>query len=359
MARKTKRLALILGSGFSAEAGLPTTSKLASSFLETPRNGALTEELEKHISGILAKFWQDIFGYRSQGALPSFEDHFTILDLAANAGHQLGKDYTPKKLRAIRRISIHRIFQILDATYRAGSAIGPFLEKLRGAFDVSIVTLNWDIVTERVLEGVRYGIRTEPLLGSDTFENSNGVLLLKVHGSSNWVYCDSCRRVYSGADKSALHLRTFLEKEDFELFGVPPSSVQDALGNDEGRMCPHCGNRMGGRVATFSYRKALSIDAFHTIWDLAHRELTDARIWLFVGYSMPEADFEFRYLLKSAQLGRKERREWTCKVILKDDYDAAERYARFFGTQCEDVYQCGLSRWVEGGGLDRFCSDLS
>jgi hypothetical protein len=42
------------------------------------------------------------------------EDHFTQIDLAANSGHYLGHDYNPKRLRALRRFTIHRMFKLLD-----------------------------------------------------------------------------------------------------------------------------------------------------------------------------------------------------------------------------------------------------
>jgi len=356
-----RRLALILGSGFSKEAGLPTTRGLSSEFLATPQASVLAPELEQEVTRILKKFWHDVFGYRPGGRVPSMEDHFTVIDLAANSGHQLGRYYTPKRLRAIRRFSIHRVFQILDRPVSPAGTAGSLLAKLCRAFDVSIVTLNWDIVAEKLLgdRGVCYGISVEGL--PDTFKKPGGVPLLKVHGSSNWVYCDSCRRLYAGAEKSALHKKAFLKTEDFRVFEVDEELLKE-LKDKTGRECLHCGNFFGGRVATFSYRKAFSINQFQTVWGKAHSELTEADTWMFVGYSMPDADFEFKHLLKSAQLGRKraDRRRWRCEVILKDDEDAANRYRPFFGGNRVIIHQDGLAAWVDrclgafcGGGESR------
>jgi len=50
------KLVLVLGSGFSAEAGLPTTRQLSSKFLEIPTGGVLPQELEEEISRVLGKF---------------------------------------------------------------------------------------------------------------------------------------------------------------------------------------------------------------------------------------------------------------------------------------------------------------
>src|SRR5215467_10519513 len=104
------KIALILGAGFSREAGLPDTNGVAADFLRSPHGGHLPFEVEEEISSQLKAFWKYAFNYRRYGEPPSLEDHFTVLDLAANTGRNIGPVYTPKKLRAIRRLSIHRIF---------------------------------------------------------------------------------------------------------------------------------------------------------------------------------------------------------------------------------------------------------
>ncbi|HET8760906.1 MAG TPA: hypothetical protein VFN94_07545, partial [Nitrospiria bacterium] len=176
------------------------------------------------------------------------------------------------------------------------------------------------------------------------------------------------RRVYAGTDeKTALHKKIFLEAFDFDLFsinGVDLKRAAKALENGDDRACRDCGNRTAGRMATFSYRKAFSINQFQTIWDRAHAVLRDSDLWLFIGYSMPEADFEFRHLLKSAQLARREHSSWSCKVILKRDQpdqqnslsEAAAQYRRFFGIDSAMIYRGGLSTWVQDQ-FDSFCSE--
>jgi hypothetical protein len=354
--RKTK-LALILGSGFSKCAGLPTTAELSDKFLLPPTKTVLGPALEGEISRILKRFWEDVFRDRDGGPTPTLEDHFTLLDLAANSGHYLGNNYSPKKLRAIRRISIHRVFSLVTFGRRKKRYIREMLSALNEKFAISIVTLNWDIVVERHLEKYSdlpqipfyYPFEAFALTGKLAGARwpHEGIPLMKMHGSTNWVYCDSCRRIYAGRIAStALNRKTFLEPDDFKLFNIKAAYEDqlEALTGD--RECPHCGNVLAGRVATFSYRKAFSIAQFHTIWERAHSALSDANAWLFIGYSMPEADYEFKHLLKSAQLGRKEN-NWTAKVVLNDDAAAEDRYRSFFGLTTKDVYQRGLSEWIK------------
>jgi hypothetical protein len=123
-------VALILGARFSCEAGLPTTQNVVTSFLQSPQGG-LDPRIEEEITRQLNRFWKHAFNWDGQDDLPSLEDHFTILDLAANADRNIGPEYTPRKLRAIRRFSIHRIFQMLDARYKHAGSIDHLLRRVK------------------------------------------------------------------------------------------------------------------------------------------------------------------------------------------------------------------------------------
>lgn len=170
-----------------------------------------------------------------------------------------------------------------------------------------------------------------------------------MHGSSNWLYCDSCRQLYAPRDsgKGALHLNAYLEPHDFEALGFDDAAKEIRRLTRNPRKCPWCGNRLAGRLATFSYRKAFSINQFQTIWDRAYSALARADRWLFVGYSMPDADFEFKHLLKAAQLARVKPSELSINAVLMDDLNAAKRYEGYFGNRVHDVSQIGLEKWVD------------
>jgi hypothetical protein len=339
-------LALILGSGFSTEFDLPETKKLSLHFLQ-PQDDS---PLENAISKILEEFWKDAYGYAGDGNnTPSLEDHFTMLDLAANSGHHLGRKYPPRKLRAIRRMSIHRVFKILDKEYKDNPEIKRFLETLLDKFRVSIVSLNWDIAIEKNLRDrqINYGIDVEWLNASQR-RSEERVLLFKMHGSASWAYCDSCRKIHAGsAVKSAPRLYAYLEAADFDLFNgaYDVKSIKSQLENNN-KDCRICGNPLAGRLATFSYTKFFAISQFQTIWERAHAALLAANSWLFIGYSMPQADYEFKHLLKSAQLGRRQPSQWSSEVILKEDQQAQEQYERFFGSNNVKIHQGGLMEWT-------------
>ena len=256
------------------------------------------------------------------------------------------------QLRAIRRLSIHRTFQVLDRRFHHSPAIETLLKKLVKADSrLAVICLNWDIVAEKHLAGLglqyKYDIDVRDMDG-DPIERGP-VRLYKMHGSSNWLYCDSCRQLYAPLDagKGALHLNAYLEPHDFEALGFADAAGEVIRQTRNARRCPWCRSRLAARLATFSYRKAFSINQFQTIWDRAYSALARADRWLFIGYSMPEADFEFKHLLKAAQLARPKPSNLSIDSVLYDDEPAENRYKGYFGNGLARISQLGLEKWVD------------
>jgi hypothetical protein len=87
------------------------------------------------------------------------------------------------------------------------------------------------------------------------------------------------------------------------------------------------------RIATFSFLKALDFPMFERSWLSAERALRNADKWVFIGYSLPPADYEFKHLLKRVQLSRETPPQFV--VITggpKEDCDRIyANYQGFFG----------------------------
>jgi hypothetical protein len=338
----------VLGAGFSVPAGLPPANRISSDFL-----GVRGNKEQNVISDQLLRFWQDVFGYNQGQREPSFEDHFTLLDLAANAGHNIGHRYTPAVLRALRRLSIHRVFEILDRKYRSNDAIQHFVSCLAGNDRTAIVSLNWDIVVENTLSGLGrgfdYGIGGRFLDGD--LPKPMDFSLIKLHGSANWHYCDSCHSTSfgRGQGKTTLHHRTFLEAEDFrKLTGDGALAEEIRRRNGSGIPCGCCKNpKTTARVATFSYAKAFDFFPFHASWDAALHRLRAARRWIFIGYSLPDADFAFKHLLKTAQMAGDDAHKEIHVVVKERDDSIPNRFRQFFGHDIADLAKDGLEEWVK------------
>jgi len=354
MSQAKPSLALFLGSGFSAELGLPTTALLQDKLLDVAAETQPGKDREEFISKTLREFWEKVFGWQSGDRPPSVEDHFTQIDLAANSGHYLGHGYNPKRLRALRRFTIHRMFKLLDVQPTITPPINSFFARLHESFGLSVVTTNWDIAFERCLQKEKgkfnYGIETFNAHGAVL---QKGTLILKLHGSTNWSYCDCCRNLSFEMNTGK---PAFLDPDDFCLF-PGGGDIARALQESDLRVCEQCDGRKGARVGTFSYRKDLSLPFFQSIRDSAQFTLQRAEKWLVIGYSMPEADIEIRHLLKSAQLARAgPRQHLSINVVLKGDCAASERYQRFFGLRNATLFNSGLGDWIKTK-LDEYCSD--
>ncbi len=346
----------ILGAGFSMPAGIPPTSLISRQFLTHSRDWPTPRVIQDAISRHLGDYWRAAFDYKEGIEVPTFEDHFTLLDLSANSGHNLGSYYTPAMLRALRRMSIHRVFDILDSSYQTSQSLATFLDLLSRGEESSVISLNWDIVVENHLESLgrqfRYDTPGEFL---DHREAEPAALpLVKLHGSANWLYCDSCHYTHfgtPGTGKTALHDLTFLQPGDFRALGDAEEIVDEVTRHKSltgMRSCRRCGApQLGARVATFSYAKAYGFLLFQSAWDAALRRLMNASQWIFVGYSLPEADFEFRHLLKVAQMNSAQHGPKRIWVVIQEGTDlVARRYRRFFGLPSGCIDSSGIEAWV-------------
>lgn len=347
----TPKNLLIVGAGFSANAGLPVASDFTKRLMATASRGPSRLQVQ-----FIRDFVEKAFGdgtTRSVREWPELEDIFTMVDLSANTGHHLGADYPASDLRVVRRAIIVRMIRMLEQRYqerrRAPDEAWRRLDTFFGDFsidDAAVLSMNWDTVFERGMartqsvEEVDYGCGAHRA----DFDNDKLVLrdaptgtalhLLKPHGSVNWLYCDSCRETfwvppkkYNQVAKTLFRDQDWAAVERYGSIGTPRPHVNSSL-------CANCeATALGTRFATFSYRKALDFPMHSASWRTAERYLKEAEHWTFIGYSMPSADFEFKYLLKRVQLARSSRPAIT--VVTGGSAEAAQatedRFKRFFG----------------------------
>lgn len=171
--------------------------------------------------------------------------------------------------------------------------------------------MNWDVVIERGMKAAHkastfdYGCDAVPMKVVDSTlkpvaRSKVEPLILKPHGSINWLYCDACRRLFSTPPEQAQ-----TEAVARQLFRTSDWTRAGVSGHSGKATCPLCeSDALGTRFATFSYRKALDFPMHSRTWQTTERLLYDAKNWVFIGYSLPGADYEFKHLLKRVQLTR-------------------------------------------------------
>lgn len=387
MSAKAIKTAYIVGAGLSSYAGLPLTTGFTNAILAARDFGWGPSRL---IVDYVSRFVRDTFNQSTRAAgdkWPDLEDIFTCVDLAANSGHHLGSSFKPADLRTVRRAILSRIIRMLDQQYAVGRqekrSSWFLLEKFFSSLnmnDVGFISMNWDNVIERKIQLVLgrplidYGCDALPVaipdiplgdehstynsymkalrkpltvvLGKDLSDEDKKrcVPLIKMHGSINWMYCDNCRRLFWCHPDQAPRIADQLISEDDlvrmeKTIGKRAAKKLSATSLRELRERPAAlcfcadGVPLGARIATFSYRKALEFPMFQKSWFAAEDLLRSAEEWVFIGYSLPAADFEFKYLLKRAQLSR--RIPPKIKVVSgggkKSALTTYRNYSRFFG----------------------------
>ncbi len=349
----------VLGSGFSKCADLPLQAEFSSLILSEEFN----TDIDQVITTAITKFVQDIFGWHKGRELPSLEDIFTCIDLSAETGHHLGIKYTPKVLRALRRMTTYRIFSILDRRFSYSEDINKLLSSLckpsNSGSRCSFVVLNWDIFLEKHLLRLNPAVLIDYRCPSYDWNSPNitarheGIPVCKMHGSTNWVYCDNCKSLFFDLnEKLSLRTKAGLVKSDFRLFDekFTDKHFDAAIGISPGeRECKFCRNMVTSHIATFSYRKSFRTPAYPSIWYHAEKLLSSSDHWVFIGYSLPEADYELKHLLKAAQLRlshRKSTRKKLIEVIVLRDVPTRQKFERFFGPETLEFYDGGLSEYI-------------
>lgn len=225
----------------------------------------------------------------------NLEDVFTAFDKSAVAREHL-HGYTYVQMDKIR-YSIMRLFiyyfskSVLehDFSHKDYQAFFNYLKKHRTIEPPTIITTNWDTLIENYCNkySVRYSYGFSHPYTSDSITHKApdyDLLLLKIHGSANWLRCLNCGSI-------SIFEKNLAATSLFEDNRTEKCSV---CGQEK---TPH-GASMQPELITPTMMKSLSNQLYTNLWSSAAQELRNATHIIFVGYSLPIADFEFHYMLQ-------------------------------------------------------------
>lgn len=176
-----------------------------------------------------------------------------------------------------------------DFAHKDYQAFFGYLKKHRTIEPPTIITTNWDTLIESYCNkySVDYSYGFLQPYTSDSIKHTAknyDLLLLKIHGSANWLRCLNCGSI-----------------SIFEKNHAATSLFED----NRTEKCPVCGHEktvhgasMQPELITPTMMKSLSNQLYTNLWSSAAQELRDGTHIIFVGYSLPIADFEFRYMLQ-------------------------------------------------------------
>jgi hypothetical protein len=349
---RKEKVVFILGAGFSKCADLPVQAEFSSMLTSDLFNNKIDILITKAISDFL----NYVFSWKMDREIPSLEDIFTFIDLSASNGHNLGIKYKPNRLRALRRMLIYRTFQIIDYRFKHSQDIERLLKHYNNS-ENSFVVMNWDIVLEKHLLEIDSTRKINYLTPCRDWKNNEkgnlegGIKICKMHGSSNWVYCDNCKTLFYLLDeKLSLHKKVGLIKAEFRLFDerFKDKYFDDAIGiGPNENHCKICNNSVSSHIATFSYRKSFRTAAYPAIWSEAENILANADKWVFIGYSLPEADFELKHLIKTAEMRLKHKNIIKeIEVVIYHDDSTKRKFEKFFSEENINIFENGLNEYV-------------
>ncbi|WP_223522843.1 hypothetical protein [Pseudomonas sp. BF-RE-24] len=342
----------ILGAGFSVEAGAPTQAAILREafnlYKENPHNFEFTKFDE------FTSFLREQLNVTDSGFSDiDLEDIFTPLDrcLAESSQYRgISLDKIMKVRESVFYVVGRTIQLLLNKTNKSKDYIDRFanhitkLSSVRTGIaykrrdPVSVISTNWDILLDNSIyksllankqyDGVvDYCCYISSKDESDTTvtpgleklgQGGFNVKLLKLHGSLNWLQCPRCARLYA----------KFFEKEAMHSFEHTTS-------------CRHCDRNfpeeMGRHLLSQNlimptYLKNLSNPQYRIIWQNAGIEISEADRIVFIGYSLPQADFEMRQLL--SRMTRKDAKIHVVDYLSEGNNESLKRHwLKFFGSR--------------------------
>jgi hypothetical protein len=367
----TEKTIYILGAGFSISSGGPRQDEIMSEIWKLP-DGGDTGELKAEFKNFL----RENLNVDENRVL--LEDIYTPIDRCLADGLAF-KSLTERQLLSLRdqidyliSLAIQKRFRttkaassnyvtkfakhlVEKAAVRATKAEGIKDKTEAKEYDsFSIISLNWDILLDNHLNDalrVRDGEVTDDYgpfgvvdyccyissLRNDDRRIRTGlwtlgcrgynINLLKLHGSMNWLQCPNCQQLFIG----------FAAKHNVINFTRP-------------KRCRYCGEQgnksyLRGSLVMPTFLKDLSNVQVKLIWQNAGIEIMEARRLVFVGYSLPQADFEFRQLIS-----RMVHKDAKIEVYLWDKAasygDEKLRYENFFSRHNVEIHGGGAEEFV-------------
>lgn len=352
----------ILGAGFSADAKAPMQNKIVEEIfkLNDSKSYLFKQNKITQFKNFLSK---TLYIQKNLHSSIPLEDIFTPLDrcIADNISFRNLDINEVKEIREVVYYLIGVTLKELLSYNIEKEYINKFAQYL---FDncidrknlgykdsytdkVAVISTNWDILLDNSINEIinRSGEKAVVdyccHISSYDSQNHNikpgleilgeggfNIKLLKLHGSYNWLQCPRCLRVYID----------FYEKLVVSQF-------------DQKEKCRHCNSNFGNHnshtltsnLIMPTFLKDFSNPQYKLIWQNAGVELAEATKIVFIGYSLPQADFEMRQLLS-----RMIRENAEIEVVTREqsNNDLKNRYEVFFGKRKPKFFYKGVTHYI-------------
>lgn len=323
--RMKDKTVFIFGAGASKADGLPTQAELLKEYF--------LADFTDDYSTLLRGYFRDFFGIKDNDIRdpgtkwPTFEEALAMVEIAMDKEQSFGATYTTTQLHKIKEGLVISMGRAIESCPTKPKTIHKrFIGKLfrMGHYreqEYAFVSFNYDILLDNALMELLdkkiycdYGLtfaNASPDYISDAFPRwvppgGKRVLILKPHGSLNWVQCPAC--------------------DSLAILGDSKSQIFKTGVIHTVESCPRDNAAMQFVIEPPSYFKKYKNYNLQTVWKRFHNVLAASTKIVFIGYSMPDADVMIKYAIKQACFGRDRR-----IIVIDPDERVRDQYARVLG----------------------------
>jgi len=362
MPKDYKRNVYILGAGFSKPANGPLMSEFFDAMMDTYHRGPLLND-DKSCFDFALEFRQEMAKTSDNLVLhlDNLEDLFGLLEMQVALGRR-DEEHKRKFVHSVLRTLESRMWNAQTAPGKSGRVDSRAESKrtdLQNSWGIqnhrwlyyafaemvaqshldnpssgdSIISFNYDLTPDRAFcelgYKVDYGLNS--VKTTATYDSINrsphsfSIPLYKLHGSANWFRC-------------AVHQKTYVAPSRF-----PMGYSADSLLWDSAAKCPYCmpgvdSSKHTAFIVPPTWNKAIYQLDLLEVWRKAVEAISNADRIVVIGFSLPDTDIFFRYMLASGlKIGR------GVKIYL---LDPDERVARRYESFLSPTFRQSRFEWV-------------
>lgn len=280
------KVVFIFGAGASKAESAPITSEILPKAFETLPEDKKVVHLKRFIQDFYYTDFHDSY------SIPSFENILGLLDMALQRRESFSGKWDRREISKLKENLLYAVCKVIHESLQGKGTIHRlFIRNLMDHEDHAqnkyvFLSLNYDILLDNAVADLRptndldldYGISFRNF-DQDWFRPREGqsFLLLKLHGSLNWIWCPTCNSVKVGMGKKIV----------LEIWTKFKRCEEDHTLQEPLIMLP-------------AWHKPYDNQHISLIWQKAERALREATRVFFIGCSLRESDLRVRYLVKKS-----------------------------------------------------------
>ncbi len=365
-----KKIVFFIGAGFTK--AIAKTAPTGSEFLTKAFDPEGSFSSDQNIQNV-KKFVEKNYYPLNKNIIPNIEDLLSLIDYTLQRNEALSKEYLYNDVVKIKNELIYLIGKVIkDSLQETGGDrlslsrdfINEIIDFKKEKNEVAIISTNYDIILDNslidVCQSCDYGTLLRNCINydhslkeinkvhgqpswydstsrNDIFLNNGDVPLLKIHGSLNWFYCPKCDEIdLTIKEKGATMLADTQSK--FICVNRFCTSFYEPL------------------LVTPTMLKIYKNSFLKKIWNISADLITEAEQIIFIGYSLPDADYHIRSMLTKSLIKNDNIKEILVieKKPNKDDPKELEwqetvkkRYESLFGTKLINFQPIGLENLIK------------